>query len=180
MPQAMPLVQVHTKYICVHKSMYWVCTQVQVHTKYILVHIWVCTEYILSTYSVQGYACCIPRLWRSSDVEVLQLSLLWSTNSVHTWYGTLLHWYTTCYSTELLVLLCTGTYLLVMQFMILRISSFLFGTQYIQICTGLITVQIWMYWDWVPNRNEEILRLWHALQGGMYQCRALAEQKVLY
>jgi hypothetical protein len=64
----------------------------KVHTKYILV----CTVYVLSTYSVQDYARCIPRL---CNVEVLQLCLLWSTNSVHTWYGTLLHWYTTCYST---------------------------------------------------------------------------------
>ena len=91
--------------------------------------------YVLSTYSVQDYAHGIPRL---GDVEVLRLGLLWSTSSVHTWYGTLLHWYTTCYSTVPLVLRCTGTYRLVMHVTILRISSFRFGTQYIQICTALI------------------------------------------
>jgi hypothetical protein len=85
------------------------------------------TQYVLST----GF-CPLH-----SDFTVLQLSLLLSTNSVHIWYGTLLHWYTTCYSTEPLVLLCTGTYLLVMHVTILRISSFLFGTQYIQICTAI-------------------------------------------
>ena len=94
-------------------------------------------QYVLSTYSVQDYAHGIPRL---GDVEVLRLGLLWSTSSVHTWYGTLLHWYTTCYSTVPLVLRCTGTYRLVMHVTILRISSFRFGTQYIQICTALIPV----------------------------------------
>ncbi len=90
------------------------------------------TQYILSTWLCPLH----------SDVTVLLLCLLLSTNSVNTWYGTVLHWYTTCYSTEPLVLLCTGTYLLAMHVTILRISSFRFGTQYIQICTSLIAKKI--------------------------------------
>jgi hypothetical protein len=69
-------------------------------------------------YSVQGYARSIPRLQRHSDVTVLQLGLLPGTNSVHTWYGTVLQWYILCYSMKPLVLVCSGTYLLVMLFMI--------------------------------------------------------------
>ncbi len=65
-----------------------------VHTVFVLV----CTQYVLSTYSVQGYARGIPRLLRRSDIAVLQLGLLPSTNSVHTWYGTVLCWYVLCYS----------------------------------------------------------------------------------
>ncbi len=48
-----------------------------------------------------------------------------------------------------LVLLCSCTYHLVMQLTILRISTFRFGTRYIQICIVISAVQIWMYL--VPN-----------------------------
>jgi hypothetical protein len=114
--------------------MYSVCT----------VHILVCTQYVLSTYSVQGYARCIPRLQRRSDVAVLRLCLLPSKDSVHTWKGTVLYWcvlfciglYYAIVSYHL-VLLCSGTYLLVMQFTILRILTSQFGTWYIQICTAI-------------------------------------------
>jgi hypothetical protein len=56
-----------------------------------------------------------------------------------------------------LVLLCSGTYLLVMHLTILRILTFRFGTRYIRICTAISAVQIWMYS--VPDRNVEILRI---------------------
>jgi hypothetical protein len=56
-----------------------------------------------------------------------------------------------------LVLLCSGTYLLVMHCTILAISTFLFGTQYNWICTLNCAVQIQMYW--VSNWNVEIARI---------------------
>jgi hypothetical protein len=92
------------------------------------------------TYSVQGYSCSIPRLQRHSDVTVLQLGLLQSTNSVHTWYGTVLQWYILCYSMKPLVLVYSSTYLLVMQFMIQEKLTFWLGTLYILICTALLDV----------------------------------------
>ncbi len=49
------------------KRMYACTTRVQ--TQYIIVC--QCTEYVLITFSVQGYACCIPRLQRRSSVTVL-------------------------------------------------------------------------------------------------------------
>ncbi len=149
-------------------STYSVCTSMY----------WVHTQYILSTYSVQDYALAIPRLQCSSEVAVLLLCLLWSTNTVHTWYGTVLQWYVlqVRYCMKPLVLLCSCTYLLVMHVTILRISTFWFGTWYIQICTTSCTVQIWVYQ--VPNQNVESSGLWHALQGGMYSYRAV--QGVLY
>jgi hypothetical protein len=137
------------------------CTT-KVHTQYILV----CTEYVLSTYSVQGYACCIPRLQRCSDVTVLLISLLQSTNSVHTWYGTVLQLYVLRYRTKPLVLVCSCTYLLVMHVTIQEKLKFWFGTWYIWICTtfrvvlsGCTKYQIKM------SISPES---WHALQGGTY------------
>ena len=50
------------------------------------------------------------------------------------------HWYILCYSTVppcRLVLLCTGTYYLVQRFTILRISSFRFGTSYVESWTAV-------------------------------------------
>jgi hypothetical protein len=58
---------------------------------------WVHTQYILST------GLCQLR----SDVAVLLLGLLPSTNSVHTWYGTVLYWWVLCYST---IPPCTALY----------------------------------------------------------------------
>ncbi len=66
---------------------YWVCTEyMPLRTEFVPVR----TQYVPSTYWVQGYARGIPRLRRRSDVTVLLLGLLRSTNYVHTWYGTVL------------------------------------------------------------------------------------------
>ncbi len=78
------------------------CTE-YVHTQYVLSTYY----YVLSTYSVQGYAQGIPRLLRSNAITVLLLCLLQSTNSVHTWYGTVLQWYILRYHMKPLVLLCS-------------------------------------------------------------------------
>ncbi len=163
MPQAMPLVQVHTKYMLVQ-------LQYKLST-YILV----CTEYVLSTYSVKGYALCISRLLRRSDVTVLRLCLLQSTNSVHTWYGTV----PPPPLPPMFMYVCTWLYLkfqlCCVQDTILVIPPYpycieevndnvqledcwyahpqLFFTWYILICTALKVVQIQMYW--VPNWNVE-------------------------
>ncbi len=108
----------------------------QVHTSTNTVriqYILVCTVYVLSTYSVQGYAWGIPRLWRQSNCDsvnfgvqalcILGVAHCWITPHAIVQYS--------------LVLLCTGTYLLVMHVTIQRISTFQFGTWYIQICTGI-------------------------------------------
>ncbi len=79
------------------------CTE-YVHTQYVLSTYY----YVRSTYSVQGYVLGIPRLQRCSHVAVQQLGLLQSTNSVHTWYGTVLQWYVLRYHTKPLVLVCSG------------------------------------------------------------------------
>jgi hypothetical protein len=69
-----------------------------------------------------------------SDVAVLLLGLLPGTNSVHTWYGTVLYPSIGAYYAIVpyhLVLLCSGTYLLVMRVTIQEKSTFQFGTRYI-------------------------------------------------
>ncbi len=109
--------QVHTTDIRVctqyKLSMYWVHTGMY----------WVRTEYGLST------GLC-PLL---SDVTVLQLSLLPGTNSTLCILGMAQCCIGVYYAIAPyhLVLLCSGTYLLVMHLTIPAISIFPFGTQYI-------------------------------------------------
>ncbi len=54
---------------------------------------------------------------------------------------------------QMLVLVCSSTYLLVMHVTIQEISTFRFGTRYILICTSNKAVQIQMYL--VPNQNVD-------------------------
>ncbi len=104
-----------------------------------------CTYRVHTKYSPSTYGYILAK--------VLKFQVQTSTYSV----GTVLQWYVPIYSTKPLVLACSGTYLLVMHVTILRISTFLFGTWYIQICTAIRAVQIHMYQ--VPNRNVEVLRI---------------------
>ena len=124
-------------------------SEAAVHTKYIpvqLKYIPSTFEYVLCMYSVHTQYRIMPSAFPDSV-------MLKSCYSVY--FGVqilcLLGMADCCIGTPhaivqyRLVLLCTGTYFLVMLFTILRISSFRFGTQYIQICTAISAVQIWMY-----------------------------------
>jgi hypothetical protein len=95
----------------------------------------------------------VPSTYWYILVKVLELQVQTSTYSV----GTVPQWHILRYTTKPLVLVCSGTYFLVMHVTILRISTFLFGTWYIWICTAQEAVQIQMYQ--VPNQNVEVLRI---------------------
>ena len=112
-----------------------VCTSTyQVHTHKIMVR--------TSTYSEQLCSGLSRRQWRHSDLTVLQHKyilgayLVWHSASLvrTTSYHAIVSYH--------LVLLCCGTYYPVPPVTILRISTFYFGTQYIQICTALIAVYV--------------------------------------
>ena len=76
-----------------------------------------------------------------------------------------------------LVLLCTGTYYLVRRFTILRISSFRFGTSYVESWIAPIAIQLSTYE--VPNQKRKPLGSSTVVQGSMYRYRAVQGGTVL-
>jgi hypothetical protein len=109
---------------------------VQLHTKYIHVRSWYLLVHTQNSYT-PGYARGIPGLRRRSDFAVLRHKyilgayLVWHSDALvrTTSYHAIVSYH--------LVLLCCGTYYPVPLFTILTISTFQFGTQYIQICTAI-------------------------------------------
>ncbi len=115
--------------------------QVQVHTKYILNTYW----YEQSTYSVHTQYRGLPAAFPDCNVALTSQSCDSVFFGVHTLC--ILGVAQCCNGTysgiirNRLVLLCRGTYLLVMLFTIQEKSTFWFGTQYIWICTALLATR---------------------------------------
>ncbi len=99
-------------------------------------------------YSVQGYACCTLTL-QSCNSVYFRVQTLYIPGVAQCCIGAnyaIVPYHRALYCS---VVVHTSLYLLIMHLTILRISTFQFGTLYIQICTALIAVQIWIYQ--VPN-----------------------------
>jgi hypothetical protein len=93
------------------------------------------TEYIPSTKPVQTWYIVVHTCKSFGIPSTSEYVLSWLIAiSVHTILYCVLSYH--------LVLLCSCTYLFVMHLTILRISTFQFGTWYIQICTVISAVQI--------------------------------------
>ena len=104
----------------------------------------VCTKYIPSTAQVR-VGTYLQRFWNSSTNKYV---LGMAACIIGTYYAIVQYH---------LVLLYTGTYYLVRRFTILVVSSFRFGTSYVESWTVISAVQLSTYE--VPNRKEEILRI---------------------
>ncbi len=107
-------------------------------------------------------------------VKVLKLQVQTSTF----WVVKVLQGYILRYSMKPLVLVCSGTYLLVMWFMIQEKLTFQFGTRYLLICTALLTVQIRMYR--VPNLNVDFSWIVNRITRRYVQLQTSTSSFVLY